>query len=73
MNSEQVFQDLMGEGSSVTQDITSPYSSEATLDDKFNFLYKALRRSIKLRSRTSSLINAYFLKKFINDIETFTL
>jgi hypothetical protein len=73
MNSEQVFQDLMGEGSSVTQDITPPYSSEATLDEKFNSLYKALRRSIKLKSRTSSLINAYFLGKLINDIETSTL
>ena len=73
MNSDQVFQDLIGEGSSVTQDVIPPYSNEATLDDKFNLLYKSLRRSIKLRSHTSSLINAYFLEKFINDLDTPTL
>ena len=73
MNSDQVFQDLIGEGSSVTQDVIPPYSSEATLDDKFNLLYKSLRRSIKLRSRTSSLINAYFLGKLLSDLDTSTL
>ena len=70
MNSDQIFQDLIGEGSSVIQDITPPYSSDTTLEDKFNSLYRALRRSIKLRARISSLTNAYLLGKLLNDIET---
>ena len=70
MNSDQIFQDLMGEGSSVIQDITPPYSNDTTLEDKFNSLYRALRRSIKLRARISFLTNAYLLRKLLNDIET---
>ena len=40
------------------------------MEDKFNSLYRALRRNIKLRARISSLTNAYLLRKFLNDIET---
>ena len=70
MNSDQIFQDLIGEGFSVIQDITPPDSNNTTLKDKFNSLYRALHRSIKLRARISSLTNAYLLGKLLNDIET---
>ena len=70
MNSDQIFQDLMGKGSSVIQNITSLYSNDITLENKFNSLYRALYRSIKLKAQISSLTNAYLLGKIINNIKT---
>src|SRR5579859_2892256 len=47
----------------------APYSSDTTLEEKFNCAYRNLRRSIKLKSRTLSLINAYYLGKILCDVE----
>ena len=70
MNSDQIFQDLIGEDSSVIQDITPPYSNDTTLEDKFNSLYRALNFILRQRARISFLTNAYLLGKLLNDIET---
>ena len=48
----------------------APYPSNITLDEKFNCAYRNLRRSIKLKSRTLSLINAYYLGKLLSNVES---
>ena len=43
-----------------------------TSENKFKVAYQALRRSIKLRNRSLSLINAFYLGKTLNEFETST-
>ena len=52
------------------EDIIPPFPLDITLEDKFKVAYQALRRSIKLRNRSLSLINAFYLGKTLNEFET---
>ena len=50
-------------------EITSPpYAQDMDLDEKFQSTYRSLRRAIRLKSRTLSLINAYYLGELLADI-----
>jgi hypothetical protein len=49
-----------------------PYQDEASLEKQVLRTFNCLRRSIKLRSRILSLINAYFLGKIFAGVESST-
>jgi hypothetical protein len=53
-------------------DIIPPYPLDITLENKFKVAYQALRRSIKLRNRSLSLVNTFYLGKTLNEFETST-
>ena len=44
----------------------APYSDTNTLEEKVLIAYHCLQRSLRLKSRTLSLVNAYFIGKAIN-------
>jgi hypothetical protein len=47
-----------------------PYTNEMDLKTKIKVTQKALRRSIELRNRLTSLINAFYLGKLFNEFES---
>ena len=50
--------------------LISPYEEEQEDKQKLKLAYQALRKSIKRKDRLSALINAYFLGKVLNDVES---
>ena len=54
------------------EEIIPPFSTDADRDEKFKAASMALRRSIKLKNRFLSLVNAYYLGKILNEFETST-
>jgi len=72
-NNDQIFQEIIGDGPLMLQSLPTPYSDEAVLEEKFTTLYQILRRSIKLKARLPSLLNAFLLGKLLSEIETSTL
>ena len=50
--------------------LSPPYVKNNTLKEKFNLTYKSLRRSIRLKSRTLSLVNAFYLGKLLANMDT---
>jgi hypothetical protein len=69
-NNDQIFQEIIGDGPLMLQSLPTPYSDEAALEEKFITLYRILRRSIKLKARLPSLLNAFLLGKLLSEIET---
>lgn len=55
------------------EQLVPPFSIEDSRDKQFKAAHNALRRSIKLKNRMLSLINAYYLGKILNEFETSTL
>ena len=51
----------------------APYSADITLEEKLNCAYRNLKRSIRLKSRTLSLINTYYLGKILCSVESLQL
>jgi hypothetical protein len=47
-----------------------PFTPEMSIEDKIRVAQKALRRSIELRNRLTSLINAFYLGQAINEADT---
>lgn len=47
-----------------------PYTNEMDLQAKIKVTHKALRRSIELRNRLTSLINTFYLGKLFNESES---
>src|SRR5579864_9462395 len=47
-----------------------PYSMDSSIEDKFKCMYKSLRRSINLKSRILSLVNAYYLGKLLYEMDS---
>jgi len=47
-----------------------PFKSQATEEEKIRLTLKALRRSIELKNRTMSLVNAFHLGKLFNESES---
>jgi hypothetical protein len=64
---EQEFQQFIPFNSEVP---LAPYTNEMDLSEKIKVTQKALRRSIELNSRLTSLINAYYLGKIFNESES---
>ena len=52
------------------EELSAPYTADLDDNLKFTILHKSLTRSIWLKSRIMALINAYFLGKFLNDLDT---
>jgi hypothetical protein len=64
---EQEFQQFIPFNSEVP---LAPYTNEMDLSEKIKVTQKALRHSIELNSRLTSLINAYYLGKIFNESES---
>jgi hypothetical protein len=47
-----------------------PYSSEKNFKDKFQITYRNLVKSMRLRNRTLSLVNSFYLGKLLDDLST---
>src|SRR5436305_9590240 len=47
-----------------------PYSTERNFKDKFQITYRNLIKSIRLKSRTLSLVNSFYLGKLLDDLTT---
>jgi hypothetical protein len=65
MNLTQIEEDITSLLPAFVGELIPPYSEEMTDDRKFQSLKKALKRSISLKNRQLSLINAYFLGQFL--------
>ena len=65
MNLTQIEEDTTSLLPAFVGELIPPYSEEMTDDRKFQSLKKALKRSISLKNRQLSLINAYFLGQFL--------
>ena len=63
-------QDLQLELPFENGDLIPPYDEAAPFDEQFKNTYAALRRSIQLKERLNSLINAYYIGKLLNSLET---
>jgi hypothetical protein len=48
----------------------STYTNEKTFKKKFNMASKALLKSIRLKNRTLSLVNAYYVGKLLDELST---
>lgn len=66
----QIQQELQVELPFETGDLQPPYNDNLSFDEKFKVTYRELRRSIQLKNRLLSLINAFYLGKLLNEIES---
>jgi hypothetical protein len=53
-------------------DLQPPFATDIPFNDKFKITYRELQRTIRLKNRLLSLINAYYLGKLLNELETTT-
>ena len=60
---EQEFQSFIPFNS---EDPLAPFTSEMSYEEKLNVTSRALRRSIKLRNRVTTLVNAFYLGYLFN-------
>jgi len=65
MNLHQIEQDITVQLPIFVGELLPPYSNGMTEDQKFLSSKKALKRSISLKNRQLSLINAYFLGQLL--------
>ena len=52
------------------QEMVPPYCENLSDAEIFNTLYKNLKRAIKLKNRLSSLINAFYLGQFLDQLSS---
>ena len=69
MNIEQIQDDITRSTLGDTNDLIPPYDEEDGDDQKLNATYRALRRSISLKNRLITLVNAYYLGKIMAQAE----
>lgn len=50
--------------------IGPPYEENHSIEEKFRLTYSALRRTIQLKQRTLSLVNAYYLGQLLINFES---
>jgi len=67
MDYEDIILDIL-EPLSGNEQLISPYDDSMDRKTQFSIAFKALRRSTQLKSRLLSLINAYFLGKFLQNL-----
>jgi hypothetical protein len=67
MNIQQIEDDLLEVLPENPGELITPYELTHTPEQKFQILYRSLRRSIQLKNRQMSLNYAYFLGKFLNE------
>jgi hypothetical protein len=67
MNIQQIEDDLLEVLPENMGELITPYELTDTPDQKFKILYRSLRRSIQLKNRQMSLMNAYFLGKLLDE------
>jgi len=65
MNIDQIIDDITHLSDIGISQMVPPYEDQMEDDQKLNATYSALRRSTALKSRTLTLINAYYLGKLI--------
>ena len=69
MNIEEIEQDILGVHPEDTERLIPPYDRNDDEQRKFDKAHRALRRSIQLKMRLFSMINAFYLGKILNDCE----
>jgi hypothetical protein len=67
MNIQQIEADILGVLPENPGELIAPYELTDTLEQKFNTLYRSLRRSIRLKNRQVSMLYAYFLGKLLDE------
>jgi len=69
MNIEQIQDDITRSNFGDTNDLIPPYNEEDEEEHKLNATDLALRRSISLKNRLITLVNAYYLGKIMTQAE----
>lgn len=69
MNIEEILTDITASSPGTMDDLIPPYMLTVDDDQKYKLTVKALRRSISLHNRMLAIINAYFLGKFLSELD----
>lgn len=69
MDIEQIQDDITRSDLGEANDLIPPYNEEDGDEQKLHATYRALRRSISLKNRLITLVNAYYLGKIITQAE----
>ena len=70
MNIEEIEQDILGVHPEDTEKLIPPYDRNDDEQRKFDKAHRALRRSIQLKMRLFSMINAFYLGKILTTVKT---
>ena len=68
MDLQEILDDLQTVFPSEINITSPPYAQDMDLKEKFNSTYRSLRRSIRLKSRILSLINAFYLGEILANL-----
>src|SRR5688572_14091729 len=69
MNIEQIQDDIIRSNLGDANDLISPYNEEDGDEQNLTMTYRALQRSIALKNRLITLVNAYHLGKIMIQAE----